>query len=132
MIEVVMSVESDRYDTNDDRWLDQVRDLHTDLRAQGTGLRVQSMVVPGTKGSIDTVILALGSAGVFSSAVDCFKGWLAREKSRRIVVTWSHDGRDERIVFEGDAVDQDSMLRLTEAIGQQLGRAAWQTDTRPS
>jgi hypothetical protein len=109
MIDVVVTAESGRYHASDERWLDQVRVLHADLRTEVPGFRIESAVVPGTKGAVDSVILALGSAGAFSSAVTCFKAWLARDKSRRIVVTWTQDGQEERIELEGDAVDAASM-----------------------
>jgi Effector Associated Constant Component 1 len=132
MIDVVVTAESSRYDASDERWLDQVRDLHADLRTEVPGFRIESVVVPGKKGVVDSVILALGSAGAFSSAVACFKAWLARDKSRRITLTWTQDGREEQIAFEGDAVDAESMRQLSEAIGRRLGGAEWQTGTGPS
>jgi hypothetical protein len=132
MIDVVVTAESGRYHASDERWLDQVRVLHADLRTEVPGFRIESAVVPGTKGAVDSGILALGSAGAFSSAVTCFKAWLARDKSRRIVVTWTQDGQAERIELEGDAVDAASMRRLSEAVGQRVGGVEWQTGTEPS
>src|SRR5690349_6701267 len=95
-IDVTVTPENCRYDPDDERWLNQIRDLYTELRDEVPGYRVESQAVPGTKGIIESVVLALGSAGAFSAAVTCFKAWLARDKWRRLVVSWIHDGREER------------------------------------
>jgi hypothetical protein len=120
-IELTVAAESDRYDAADDRWLAQANDLYADLRRDVSGYRVESTQVTGTKGVVDAAILALGSAGAFSAAVQCIKAWLARDKSRRVAITWTQGGQEQRVVLEGDAIDVKSLQRLVEAIGQRLG-----------
>ncbi|MFG1610199.1 hypothetical protein [Actinoplanes sp. NPDC049265] len=118
--DVVVSTDSARYDVNDERWAAQTRDLLDELRREVPGYRVESTVAPGTKGTADSVILALGSAGTLSAAAACFKAWLARDRTRRVVLSWERDGRQERIVIEGDAVDLQSIHQLGAAIGRLL------------
>src|SRR5262249_26715199 len=129
---VTVTAESDRYDADDDRWLAQVSDLFADLRRDVVGYRVESTRVAGTKGVVDAVILALGSAGAFSAAGRWRKAWLVRDKSRRVVVTWTQDNQEQRVVLEGDAIDVKSLQLLVEAISARLGGDSWQTGTARS
>ena len=116
-VEITVRAENDRFDPDDDRWSAQANDLYEDLRREVTGFQAERIFVDGTKGAVETVILALGTAGAFRAAVDCFRAWLARDKSRRIVVTFNRNGREERIAIEADAVDSETFQRLGEALG---------------
>ena len=127
-VEIAVAANSTRYALDDERWIAQARDLHNDLRANVPGYRVKSDAVPGTMGSVDTVILALGSAGAFTAAVQCFKAWLARDRSRSIEVTWTLDGREHRMTVKGDAVDLD----LLRSIMDDPDGAPWRADTEHS
>jgi hypothetical protein len=120
-IDIEVSAESGRFDEHDERWLCQVRDFYNDLRIEIPGFRLASTMTPETKGTVDTVILALGSAGAFSSTLECFKAWLARDKSRRIRLVWRRDGHKESIELNSGPLDAESLRRLSEAIGQGLG-----------
>jgi hypothetical protein len=120
-VDVSIAAESIRYDQDDERWLAQVNDLYVDLRREVTGFRTQATGVAGTKGVAEAVILSLGSAGAFSAAVQCFKAWLARDKSRRLAVTWTQGGREQRVILVGDAIDGTSLQLLVKAIGEHLG-----------
>src|SRR5262245_36892063 len=117
---VAVAPASDRYDSDDERWLAQVSDLHADLRREVDGFEVQSSLAAGTKGAVDTVVVALGSAGAFSAAVSCLKAWLARDKARRVVLTWTQDGQQQQAVLEGDNIDVTSLRRLVEAISARV------------
>jgi hypothetical protein len=75
---------SDRYDEEDERWREQVADLVHELRVETDAMKVSRTPVPGTKGSVDELILTLGSAGVFTTAVDVLRAWLARDKTRSV------------------------------------------------
>lgn len=121
VVDVVVTAESDRYDDGDERWLTQVADLRADLRREVVGFRVEPTRTTGTKGAVEAMILSLGSAGAFTAAVQCLRAWLARDKSRRVVITWTHDGHEERVAFEGDAVDAGSLQRLVQVAGEHLG-----------
>ena len=55
------------------------------------------------------IILALGSAGAITAAVEAFKAWLNRDRSRHVVLSWA-DGDDEhRIELVGDRLSEDSV-----------------------
>lgn len=116
-VEFTINTESDRFDPEDDRWFAQTNELYAALRAEVSGVRTEVTPVPGTKGVVEAIILALGSAGAFSAAVDCFRAWLARDKSRRIVLTVRQGDHDERIMIEAGKVDVATLQRIAEAFG---------------
>lgn len=76
--------------------------------------------MPGTKGGIDVIILALGSAGVFTAAVEFFRAWLQRDRTRSLEVTHTVDGREETIVIRGEAISDDVVATLASAVGRRL------------
>ncbi|WP_433042472.1 effector-associated constant component EACC1 [Dactylosporangium sp. CS-033363] len=113
----------DEFDPADEFWLDQVADLYQDLRNEIDGFQLQSADTPGTKGNVDSVIIALGSAGAFSAAVTCFKAWLARDKHRRIVVTVKSGDREEQVTLDG--LDEAAIAKLTDAVAEQIRDPRW-------
>jgi len=120
MVDVVVTAGSDRFDTTSPAWLAQVADLRAGLMRAPTGFRIDSASVAGTKGTADTVVLALPSAGTLSAATACFRAWLARDKTRTVELRWTEDGREERFVLQADAMDGQSMQELTRALGQRI------------
>ncbi len=108
-----IAAHADGYEPDDERWLRQERDLFQDLDAQVGDISREAVVVPGTRGVVESVILALGSAGAFRASVALFRAWLARDTSRRVELTWTVDGREERIVLQGDRIPDATFERLT-------------------
>jgi len=60
--------------------------------------------LPIPKGGPETLLLALGSAGAISAAVDVFRLWISRERRRRLVVTWTVGEQEARIELTGDQI----------------------------
>ena len=75
-IQVILTPQNDELDPNDQRWVAQLSDLYDRLRDDLGTLEVVRTPVPGTKGSIETVIVALGSSGTIYAALEAFKAWL--------------------------------------------------------
>ncbi|MFJ9459123.1 hypothetical protein ACIRST_29055 [Kitasatospora sp. NPDC101447] len=114
--------ETGRFDSGDARWQDQVAALHTALREEAGTVFSRRVPKPGWKGTVDTVILAVGSSGALTAAVACFRAWLARDKTRTLTVTWTDEAGGERsLQISGDNVDQASFQALAEAIRSRLG-----------
>ena len=65
-VEIEIAPGSDVFDAEDALWLQQVAGLVDELRQEEIPLRSESRPVPGEKGDIETIIAALGSAGVVS------------------------------------------------------------------
>lgn len=129
---VRLSVEprNDGYDPDDDRWLRQVAGLHSELGAV-TDLERTSRAVPGTRGAVEQVILALGSAGVFSAAVECLRSWLGRDRGRRIDIRWNDDGVERFVTLTGEGVDVETVREISRAVSRRLGGPEWPADTEP-
>ena len=102
---------SDLYSPDDERWREQVALFYEQLRDGGVVVRQEGKPVPGAKGEVEDIILALGSAGVFTAALAAFRSFLSRERSRRITITWIEKGERRRVDVRGDT-DNDTMERL--------------------
>src|SRR5262245_20731520 len=113
-LELVIEPRTDEYSRDDERWRAQVATLHRELQARVDTV-ARGRPVPGTKGMIDELIVALGSAGAFTAMVECFRAWLGRDKSRRIEVRWDEDGAERFVTFSGDAVDPETVREIARA-----------------
>jgi len=112
-VEVALTVESVRYDADDARWGEQVGQLVGELTREVGAVRVVSEPQPGSKGGPEAIILALGSAGAFTAAIEVFRAWLARERSRRLTVTFQDGPTRRRLTVTGADLDRDSFRELT-------------------
>ncbi len=119
--EFTLEPHSDRYDDDDERWQNQVADLVSGLRQEVTGVRQGRTTVEGAKGGVESVIVALGSAGAITAAVEFFRSWLHRDRSRSLDISWAAEDGLRRVSIRGDAVDQATLQMVAEAATRQLG-----------
>jgi hypothetical protein len=131
LFEVAVEPHNDYYHPDDDRWRDQVATLAADLDAQVDTVR-RGRPVEGAKGAVDQLIIALGSAGAFQAAVDCFRAWLGRDRDRRIDVRWDENGAERSVTLTGEAVDVDTIREIAKAAIDQAGGPSWPAGTGPS
>jgi len=130
-LELVVEPRSDDYEAADDRWRVQVGTFYQELADRVDTYR-RGRSVPGTKGTVDELILALGSSGALTAAVECFRAWLQRDKSRRIDVRWDEEGVERHVTFSGDDVDTATVKETARAAAARVGGLAWSADTEPS
>lgn len=116
---IVISAASEDLDESDPRWRQQVQSLYGDLREQVGDLRQEVRPVDGRKGGVESIILALGSAGAITAAVQVFQAWLARGRRRSLTLEIDRDGKRERVTVTGEGFDRGSVERL---MGQALKR----------
>ena len=128
---IVIEPHSDQYDSDDDRWRDQVATLVADLDARADTVR-RGRPVEGTKGAADQLIIALGSAGAFQAAVDCLRAWLGRDRDRRIDVRWEENGVERSVTLTGEAVDAETVREIAKAAVARAGGTPWPAGTVPS
>lgn len=120
-MEIEITPGSETFESEDDRWLEQVAGLYDELREEGVAVREESRPVPGAKGDIVTVIAALGSAGAFTAAITVFQAWLSRERTRHIRIRMKVGEEVTEVDFTGDT-DSATMERLaTELIQHSPG-----------
>ena len=118
--ELRIDVGTNRFDPEDDRWRDQVAQLYAGLDDEVGGVRREHTSVPGTKGEVSTVILALGSAGAFTAMAEYLRAWLGRDKSRSVEVKWSEGTEERSVSISGDGMDNASFQALAEAAAARL------------
>ena len=131
LFELSVEPRNDHYDPDDDRWRDQVATLYADLQAQ-VDIARRGCPVEGTKGTIDQLIVALGTAGAFQAAVDCFRAWLGRDRDRRIDIRWDENGVERSVTLTGEAVSADVVQEIAKAAAARVGGPSWPAGTGPS
>jgi hypothetical protein len=129
--EFAVEPHSDDYRPDDDRWRDQVAGLYSALQDE-VDVSQRGSAVAGTKGALDSFVLALGSAGAFTASVECLRAWLGRDRSRRIDVRWDENGTERFVTLTGDAIDVDSVREIARDAAQRVGGPAWPASTAPS
>jgi hypothetical protein len=131
LFEVAVEPRNDEYDPDDDRWRNQVATLYADLHAQVDVVQ-RGHPVNGAKGTVDQLIIALGSAGAFQAIVDCFRAWLGRDRDRRIDVRWDENGVERSVTLTGQAVDVETIREIAKAAVERVGGPSWPAGTVPS
>ena len=113
--------QSDKYDHSDDRWIDQVSGLKQDVRREVGGISREVEIEEGKKGGVESIILALGSAGAITAAVDIFKAWLSRDRTRSMEVSFEVEGRETKIKVSGTTSDEDIRKFMEKAFARTGG-----------
>jgi hypothetical protein len=119
---VGISAFSDRFDDDDADWLDQQAGIFAELQNL-PGVTRETPAPAGVKGTADVVILALGSAGAFTAAVETLRLWLTRDRSRSIEIAYrTADGREQSLVVRSTGLREDTFDDLLKAVRHQLDR----------
>jgi hypothetical protein len=117
-INLELRPESDRFDTHDSRWAVQVSTLWEALEEQAGTVHRQVAQAPGKKGGVETIILALGSAGAITAMVEVIKAWLGRDRSRSLKITSTDEVRGRRTVtLHGEHIDDETLREALKALG---------------
>lgn len=112
---------SDRFDPVDGRWQSQVEALLTGLPDEAQVVR-EMAPAPGSKGGIESVVLALVSADVVVGVLQVVQAWITRDRSRSVALSWHADGTWQRVEVRGD--DLESTVRhVLPVLVEQLGKA---------
>lgn len=114
--ELIFKPANKLFSESDERWQAQVQTLLQDLRNAGGQVKQDYKPVPGAKGGVAEIILALGTSGALSLAVMAFKTWLARDRNRSIVIRTSKTGTGDEMVITGENISekmlQDALQKL--------------------
>ena len=111
-LEVSIEPGSARFRPDDDRWLRQVSDFVRELSRSEVEVIRSTRVVPGAKGSVESILMAVGSAGALTAAVEVFKAWLGRDPTRSIKLEFQHDGSVQSVELSGKGVNDGSLRRI--------------------
>lgn len=111
--ELVFKPTHGQLDANDPRWDAQVQELMEMLKAHAAPARKAAGTPEEGKKGIDasSIILALGSAGVVTAAVQVFMAWLKRDKKRSLSIKTTK----QSIEINGDNLSEEVLLKALEA-----------------
>ncbi|WP_432994553.1 effector-associated constant component EACC1 [Dactylosporangium sp. CA-233914] len=115
-MQIGLELVSERLDADDERWLAAEADLLGSLREEVGEVSVVRTAAAGQKGALDTVVLALGSAGAFRAAVACFRAWLQRDRTRRVRITWRDGDAVQEIEIDSAGLSGPAFERLARAL----------------
>ena len=107
--------ESEKFDPSDARWIQQVHSLVADLQADVGKVQKEVVPVKGHKGGIEIIILALGSAGAITAAVEIFKAWLGRDQTRSLQLSTIIEGKEKTVVVTGKGMSKDTIKELMQS-----------------
>jgi aminoglycoside N3'-acetyltransferase len=62
----------------------------------------------------------LTSAQALGAASECFRAWLARDRTRRASLSWTVEGRTETIVLEASGLDEVVFAQLHDTLRARL------------
>jgi hypothetical protein len=113
-INLTITPGTDKYDPEDEAWLEQEGELFDDLRSEVGGVRRIARAAPGEKGVVETVLIALAGAGAFNGAFECLRAWIARDRTRRVEISYTVDGRTEKFVLAGQGIAGAEYDRLVQ------------------
>lgn len=120
--ELTVDPSSEAYDPSDDRWDSQVAELVDALGEIGTIAR-EATPQRGTKGSTETIILALGSSGALLGAVEVFKAWIARDRERNFKVSIRRAKGETAVAVNSKGMSQEHVAAAMDAAVQKaLGK----------
>jgi Effector Associated Constant Component 1 len=120
-LNLTLTPQSDRYDENDDRWLEQVAELRRELHDEAGVALVPVPAEAGKKGATADLIVALGSAGAFTATVDMLRAWLARDKTRKIRCRFAdRNGKQQEIVVVAENADAEALTPVLNAIAKRI------------
>jgi Effector Associated Constant Component 1 len=119
-VELRLEPLSGRFDTYDERWLDQVDGLVGELRAGADDVTTRRTAVPGTKGTVDAIVIPLISAGGLTAVIELVRSWLIRDRTRSLKVSWSESGAVDSIELSGADVEGARFDDLLQAVTRTL------------
>lgn len=119
--ELSLIVRHRRFDDDDPRWRSQVSALLDDLRKETGALERRRTPVPGTKGSAEALVLALGSAGVVNASVQIIRAWLERDRHRSVELTFTDaDGNPRCVTASAENAGRDVLAPIIAAAARTM------------
>ncbi len=107
-----LKITSTALPANDPRWRKHVDSLLADLKRQGGEVHRELTPVAGTKGGLETIILALGSSGAIAGAVTALRVWLLKSKDGAIAFKGNIDGKKVEFTLEGKNVTEATLQQV--------------------
>jgi Effector Associated Constant Component 1 len=110
------------YEEHDDRWLDQVGKLYGELREEVGEVVVVVPPAAGQKGALEQIVLMLQSLNALYVALEFFKTWVGRDRTRELVLSWTDDsGQRRKVEIRGKAISDHQLRELTAIATKRFG-----------
>ncbi|GAA4612515.1 hypothetical protein GCM10023195_53710 [Actinoallomurus liliacearum] len=119
-MDFAITAHSERFDEQDRVWLKHEAELFAALRERGIPLWSGNAFGSGDKGLPETIVMALTSAATLKSAVECWKLWLERDRTRRMEITRTHDGVDESLTISGRDIEEGRFDRIVDEFAERF------------
>jgi hypothetical protein len=97
---------------DDDRFARQILDLTNALKLEVGGVNTRSVPVPGKRGGLPEIILALGTSGAIAATVTVLKAWLDKDKARKVVIKVRTKGKAREVEIAADAANIGELKKL--------------------
>lgn len=121
VVEVAIEATSSTFEENDPSWRRQVAALRTSLQQANIGdLRQEARFTSGHKGTLETLIIALGSSGAITAAVELFKVWTQRDRNRCLHLTIKNGEQTTKFELDGTSANDDTMQSVMVAALQRV------------
>lgn len=121
-VRLIVAPADDYFALDDSRWHDELAELDRELRRNVGDDALVTEPAEGDKGiELVSIIIALGSAGVFTAAVDAFKAWLAqRPKQRALTVQYELGDRTGEVRIDGNNVNDEVLTTAFASVNEAL------------
>ncbi len=120
-LEIAIEATSENYDPSDDRWIQQINQLYSDLQGEVGSIRKDIIPQKDRKGGIESLIIALGSAGVITAAVDIFRAWLGRDRSRQLKLKAKVGEEVKELVVSGKGISASTIEKFMQEVWTKAG-----------
>lgn len=130
ILELELWAGSDRYEPDDPRFREQVSSLVERLRREAGPARTERYAAADTKGASEasSVIIALGTSGALTIALNAFKEWLRRDRTRSLRISWvSAESGRRTLIVKAEELDRAGFQELAK-----LALTLEDSDRRPS
>jgi hypothetical protein len=122
-LEVVVEAASDQFDPNDPGWRAQLVALRKSLRdADIDDVRREERPAPGHKAGFESILIALGTSGAITAAVEVFRSWLSRDRHRRVELTFKDGDREVTVAVDATTSSDATVESAMKAALEHLGR----------
>ena len=130
---VSLHAHHDAFDDDHPAFRAQVAQLENEMVREVDEAEVVHHPVPGTKGTVAELVVALGQAGVLTATVEMVRLWLRRDRARSLEIEWTEGDETHRVTVRGDAIDTATLRPVAEAAAARIGEGAWaRSATAPS
>ncbi len=119
LLDLTISLRDEVDDEELDRLTRQLRDEIDELDVEAAGLARGAELPPGAKGdpiTVGSIVVALASAGVFTSLIELLKSWALRREGRTITLRARAGDREVELAYSPTETSPEEMTDFVNAV----------------